>query len=82
MRKTWKKRRQISQSDFRDLCRDYAQEQINIQKDDFMRLGVFGDWDKRYASLDQNFEGDAINGFAEYFTMDMLKKDLNLCIGV
>ena len=66
-KKLGKKRRQITQSDFRDLCRDYAQEQINIQKDDFMRLGVFGDWDKRYASLDQKFEGDAINGFARIF---------------
>ena len=66
-KKLGKKRRQIAQSDFRDLCRDYAQEQINIQKDDFMRLGVFGDWDKRYASLDQKFEGDAINGFARIF---------------
>tara|TARA_X000000950_G_scaffold36131_1_gene38619 strand:+ start:2599 stop:5337 length:2739 start_codon:yes stop_codon:yes gene_type:complete len=66
-KKLGKKRREIAQSDFRDLCRDYAQKQINIQKDDFMRLGVFGDWDKRYASLDQKFEGDAINGFARIF---------------
>ena len=66
-KKIGKKRREITQSEFRDLCREYAKKQINIQKDDFVRLGVFGDWDKRYASLDQNFEGDAINGFARIF---------------
>ena len=66
-KKLGKKRREIAQSDFRDLCRDYAKKQINIQKDDFIRLGVFGDWNKRYASLDQKFEGDAINGFARIF---------------
>ena len=66
-KKIGKKRREISQSEFRDLCREYAKKQITIQKDDFVRLGVFGDWDKRYASLDQNFEGDAINGFARIY---------------
>ena len=66
-KKIGKKRREITQSEFRDLCREYAKKQIAIQKDDFVRLGVFGDWDKSYASLDQNFEGDAINGFARIF---------------
>ena len=82
LRKNLEKKKTNCSINFRDLCRDYAQEQINIQKDDFIRLGVFGDWDKRYASLDQKFEGDAINGLQEYFTMDMLKRALNLCIGV
>jgi len=66
-KKIGKKRREITQSEFRDLCRDYAKDQINLQKDDFKRLGVFGDWKNRYASLDQSFEGQAINGFARIF---------------
>ena len=66
-KKLGKKRRELSQAEFRNLCRDYAEKQINIQKDDFIRLGVFGDWGKRYASLDKNFEGNAINGFARIF---------------
>lgn len=66
-KKIGKKRREITQSEFRDLCRNYAAEQISIQKDDFKRLGVFGDWENRYASLDKSFEGEAINGFARIF---------------
>ena len=66
-KKLGKKRRELSQAEFRNLCRDYAEKQISIQKDDFIRLGVLGDWGKRYASLDKNFEGNAINGFARIF---------------
>ena len=77
-----KKRREITQSEFRDLCREYAKKQIAIQKDDFVRLGVFGDWDKSYASLIKNFEGDAINGFAEFFITGMLKKVSSQSTGV
>ena len=66
-KKIGKKRREISQSEFRELCREFAKEQIILQKDDFVRLGVFGAWDERYASLDKSFEGQAINGFARIF---------------
>ena len=66
-KKIGKKRREITQSEFRNLCRDYAKDQIALQKDDFKRLGVFGDWENRYASLDKSFEGEAINGFARIF---------------
>ena len=66
-KKLGKKRREISQKDIRSLCRSYAEKQIEIQKNDFIRLGVFGDWEKRYASLDKTFEGNAINGFARIF---------------
>ena len=66
-KKIGKKRREISQSEFRDLCREFAKEQILLQKDDFIRLGVFGAWDERYASLDKSFEGQAINGFARIY---------------
>ena len=66
-KKLGKKRRELSQSEFRAMCRKYAKEQIDIQKDDFIRLGVFGDWENRYASLDYSFEGEAINGFARIY---------------
>tara|TARA_B100000131_G_scaffold82103_1_gene79117 strand:+ start:1002 stop:3743 length:2742 start_codon:yes stop_codon:yes gene_type:complete len=66
-KKLGKKRRELSQAEFRSMCREYAKEQIDIQKDDFIRLGVFGDWENRYASLDYSFEGEAINGFARIY---------------
>ncbi|MAN39082.1 MAG: isoleucine--tRNA ligase, partial [Gammaproteobacteria bacterium] len=73
-KKLGSKRREITQKDFRNLCREYAKEQIELQKKDFLRLGVFGDWKNRYASLDQSFEGEAINGFSRIFHNGHLEK--------
>jgi isoleucyl-tRNA synthetase len=38
--------------DFRAECRAYAQKWLTVQADEFRRLGVFGDWDNRYATMD------------------------------
>jgi len=43
---------------FRELCRAYAAEQIERQKADFIRLGVLGDWDHPYRTMDFKFEAD------------------------
>ncbi len=43
---------------FRELCRGYAAEQIERQKADFIRLGVLGDWDHPYRTMDFRFEAD------------------------
>ena len=45
---------------FRELCRAYAAEQIERQKADFIRLGVLGDWDHPYRTMDFQFEADTL----------------------
>jgi len=45
---------------FREQCRDYARKQINGQLEDFKRLGVIGDWDKPYLTMDYKYEADII----------------------
>ncbi|WP_165857635.1 isoleucine--tRNA ligase [Marinobacter sp. JSM 1782161] len=45
---------------FRQACRDYAAKQIEGQKADFIRLGVFGSWDKPYLTMDPQVEADII----------------------
>jgi len=42
------------------LCRAYATEQIERQKRDFIRLGVLGDWDRPYLTMDHRNEADEI----------------------
>lgn len=42
-------------TELRQMCRDYASKYIEIQKEQFQRLEVFGDWDKRYATMDQGY---------------------------
>jgi len=48
---------------FRQACRDYAQKQVNRQREDFIRLGVIGDWDNPYLTMDFKFEADTIRSF-------------------
>lgn len=45
---------------FRQKCREYAAKQVEGQKADFIRLGVFGDWDNPYLTMDYKFEADII----------------------
>jgi isoleucyl-tRNA synthetase len=50
----------IPPAKFRELCREYATAQIERQKADFIRLGVLGDWDHPYRTMDFQFEADTL----------------------
>lgn len=50
----------IPAAKFRELCREYAREQIARQKQDFMRLGVLGDWEHPYLTMDYQTEADIV----------------------
>ncbi|WP_246191706.1 isoleucine--tRNA ligase [Pseudoxanthomonas gei] len=50
---------------FRQKCREFANEQIDIQRRDFKRLGVIGDWENPYLTLDFKFEADEIRALAK-----------------
>jgi len=50
----------IEPNRFRKLCREYAQTQLERQRKDFIRLGVLGDWDHPYLTMDFRVEADII----------------------
>ena len=54
----------IPAAKFRELCREYAASQVERQKADFIRLGVLGDWDHPYLTMDFRFEADIIRELA------------------
>ena len=56
-KKVGKAGRKVDYKTFRQKCRDYANKQIAGQKTDFIRLGVIGDWDNPYLTM--NFETEA-----------------------
>lgn len=51
--------------EFRQKCRDYAAKQVEGQKKDFIRLGIFGEWDRPYLSMDFQFEADIIRSLSK-----------------
>ncbi|MEZ0330334.1 MAG: isoleucine--tRNA ligase [Methylophilaceae bacterium] len=55
----------IDPAKFRELCRAYALEQVERQKKDFIRLGVLGDWDHPYLTMDFKTEADIMRALGE-----------------
>ena len=55
----------IDAATFRAKCREYAAEQIDLQRRDFKRLGVIGQWDKPYRTMDFRYEADIMRSLAK-----------------
>lgn len=50
---------------FRQKCREYAAKQVDGQRVDFVRMGVLGDWEKPYLTMDYKFEADIIRALGK-----------------
>jgi isoleucyl-tRNA synthetase len=66
-KKKGKPGQKISATQFRHACRDYAARQVDGQRTDFKRLGVLGDWDRPYLTMDYRFEADIVRSLARIF---------------
>ena len=55
----------VSPAVFRKACREYAGKQVNIQKEAFIRLGILGDWDHPYLTMDFAFEADIVRSLGK-----------------
>ena len=64
-KKVGKPGQKISAGDFRKACRDYAFKQIDKQRTDFRRLGVLGDWDNPYLTMNYRQEADIIRSLGK-----------------
>jgi isoleucyl-tRNA synthetase len=54
---------QIERIEFRKKAYDYALKYVSIQKEEFIRLGVFGDWQNPYLTLDPDYEAGIVSSF-------------------
>ena len=59
-KKIGKPGKKVSKSEFRKACREYAASQVEGQRQDFKRLGVLGDWEHPYLTMDHRFEADIV----------------------
>ncbi|NHN39293.1 isoleucine--tRNA ligase [Pseudomaricurvus alcaniphilus] len=59
---------------FRQKCRDYARKQVQGQKADFIRLGVLGEWDNPYLTMDYKTEADIIRSLGKIIDNGHLHK--------
>lgn len=69
-------RKALSVAEFRKLCEEYAREQVNRQREQFKRLGVRGDWENPYVTLDKEYEAQQIKVFGEMAKKGYIYKGL------
>lgn len=64
--KKWgKPGRKISEAEFRDKCREYARSFIDIQRGEFERLGIIGDWQNPYLTMDAKYEANIVRSLGK-----------------
>ena len=74
--KTGVKRKEMSVSEFREKCKEFALNQIELQKKDFKRLGVSGDFDNPYITLKPEYEAAQLRLFGEMAAKGLIYKGL------
>jgi isoleucyl-tRNA synthetase len=66
LKKKGQKKESISPVEFRQKCREYAGRWIDIQRDEFKRLGVIGNWDHPYLTMDYRFEAEIVRELGKF----------------
>ncbi len=76
------KKKNISQTDFRRLCRSYAEKYVDIQREEFKRLGVMGEWDNPYLTMNYSYESTIARECCKFALNNSLfrsKKPIHWC---
>ena len=66
----------MSVADFRSACHDYAQKYVDLQSKGFQRMGVVGDWEHPYCTMDKTFEAEEVKVFGEMYKKGYIYKGL------
>ena len=66
-KKVGKVGQKVDAAEFRKLCREYATAQIDLQRRDFKRLGVLGEWDNPYRTMDFSYEANIVRALAKVY---------------
>lgn len=60
------KKASMSSVEFRKKCKEFALKFMNIQREEFKRLGVFGDWENPYLTMDYDYEATIVREFGRF----------------
>ncbi|GJL60484.1 MAG: isoleucine--tRNA ligase [Nitrospirales bacterium] len=70
------KKKDLSAVELRKLCREYAEKFVEIQREEFRRLGVFGDWEHPYLTMDYAYEAAIVREFGKFVEKGRVYKGL------
>ena len=66
----------LSPLELREKCRDFAHKNLKGQENEFKRLGVWGDWEHPYLTIDPDFEAEQVRVFGEMYKKGYIEKGL------
>jgi len=72
----------LSKAEIRKLCEEYAEKYISVQREEFKRLGILGDWERPYRTLDHNYEAQEVRELGKFVASGTLyrqKKPVYWC---
>ncbi len=75
-KKLGKKKSEITRAEKRKLCREYAAGFIDRQRESFKRLGILGDWENPYLTMDYRYEADTVRELAKFMDNGALYQGL------
>jgi isoleucyl-tRNA synthetase len=70
------KKKDLSAVELRKICREYAEKFVQIQGEEFRRLGVFGDWDHPYLTMNPDYEATILRQFGQFVEKGRVYKGL------
>ncbi|MBI5492994.1 MAG: isoleucine--tRNA ligase [Deltaproteobacteria bacterium] len=76
------KKQGMSKAEVRKRCREYASRFVGIQREDFKRLGVFGQWDKPYLTMEFGYQASILKELGRFFENGLVykgKKPVHWC---
>jgi isoleucyl-tRNA synthetase len=76
LRKLGSKARSMPQLEIRRLCREFADKYFNIQREQFQRLGVLGDWENPYLTMSPEYEAGIVRTFRKLVEGDYIYRGL------
>ncbi len=76
------KKQDLSRVEIRKRCRAYAEKYVNIQREEFKRLGVFGQWDKPYLTMNFSYQASILRELGKFVSKKLVykgKKPVHWC---
>ncbi len=70
------RKKSLDQPAIRKLCREYAEKYYRLQRDEFKRLGVLGDWERPYLTMDPAYEAAILREFGTFVAKGIVYKGL------
>jgi len=71
-----RKKLEMDPMEVRGACRRYADKYLDLQREQFKRLGIFGRWDNPYSTMTNQYESVVIATFYAFYEQDMVYKGL------